>query len=252
MNHIRATNIQRMCFHDGPGIRTTVFLKGCSLHCPWCSNPENINYEIENEYGIDYSTEQLYNELIKDRVFWEEKDEHGLSGGVTFSGGEPLIQATALKEVLMMLKNHGISVAVESSMHVPYELMKSVIDYIDYVIVDVKILDNDICDKILGGDLKQYYDNIAWLYEHGKINLFRVPCCVEYTMTVDNKKALLDFLGRFKGVPVEIFKIHQLAESKYKKLGIDMWRPEPVTDSDMNHFLEQLTGAGVAAKIVEI
>ena len=97
---ILITNIQRMCFHDGPGIRTTVFLKGCNLHCPWCANPENISalpqaYERDGRkglYGKEFSEEELLKEVLKDRRFYED------GGGVTFSGGEPLLQIKALKK----------------------------------------------------------------------------------------------------------------------------------------------------------
>ena len=82
------TNIQRFSLHDGPGIRTTVFLKGCSIKCPWCSNPENIkNYPevyykdgVKGIYGKEFSLDEIYAEIVKDRVFYED------NGGVTFSG----------------------------------------------------------------------------------------------------------------------------------------------------------------------
>lgn len=87
------TNIQRFSLHDGPGIRTTVFMKGCSLRCPWCSNPENLNpypekytkKGINGIYGREYTCDEVYYEIIKDRAFY------GSDGGVTFSGGRSLI-----------------------------------------------------------------------------------------------------------------------------------------------------------------
>ena len=95
-----------MCFHDGPGIRTTVFLKGCSIHCPWCSNPENVRYDIENyqteyekgECGRDYEPHSLCKELLKDKKYC------GDAGGITFSGGEALVQINELLPVLKFLK----------------------------------------------------------------------------------------------------------------------------------------------------
>lgn len=107
---VRITNIQHFSLQDGMGIRTTVFLKGCNLNCPWCSNPENISFEIENyhhdnqsEYfGYDISLEDLEKEILKDEVFY------GDDGGVTFSGGEPLLQIKEFKPLLKSLKNKNI------------------------------------------------------------------------------------------------------------------------------------------------
>lgn len=105
------TNIQRFSLHDGPGIRTTIFLKGCSLRCPWCSNPENIKpypekyYKdgIEGIYGKNYTCDEVYNEIIKDRAFYDE------NGGVTFSGGEALLYVNELLPLLEKLKKERIS-----------------------------------------------------------------------------------------------------------------------------------------------
>lgn len=105
------TNIQRFSLHDGPGIRTTIFLKGCSLRCPWCSNPENIKpypekyYKdgIEGIYGKNYTCDEVYNEIIKDRAFYDE------NGGVTFSGGEALLYVNELLPLLEKLKKERIT-----------------------------------------------------------------------------------------------------------------------------------------------
>ena len=102
---ILITNVQRFSLHDGPGIRTTVFLKGCSLHCPWCANPENIDFVIEPYIKDDINTtigqyvscDELYELIMRDKVFYD-------GGGVTFSGGEALIQMDVLKPLLERLK----------------------------------------------------------------------------------------------------------------------------------------------------
>ena len=133
------TNIQRMCFHDGPGIRTTVFTKGCSVHCPWCSNPENISFEpeiyekdgIQGIYGREYTAAELEYILLKDRDFWGE------DGGVTFSGGEALMQAEALADILIRLKELRVHIALETALFVQGENLQRVLPYIDYVIADL-------------------------------------------------------------------------------------------------------------------
>ena len=104
--NLRLTNIQRFSTYDGPGIRTTLFTKGCGIRCPWCSNPENLSYEIQGyltdrgtmkQYGKDYSVPELYKICMKD---WEY---YGSEGGVTASGGEALLQAEALTELFSLL-----------------------------------------------------------------------------------------------------------------------------------------------------
>ena len=130
---ILITNIQRFSLHDGPGIRTTVFLKGCSLRCPWCSNPENlvgvqqkyIKDGVEGVYGKWYTNDDLYKEIMKDKEFYNVVDSPSekisttslllsphlldkLPGGVTFSGGECLLWIDKLEEILGRLKEEGI------------------------------------------------------------------------------------------------------------------------------------------------
>ena len=137
------TNIQRFSLHDGPGIRTTIFLKGCSLRCPWCANPENIKpypekyYKdgIEGIYGKNYTYDEVYNEIIKDRAFYDE------NGGVTFSGGEALLYVNEILPLLEKLKKERITIAVETCLFIPTENLRRVIPYIDYFYVDMKILD---------------------------------------------------------------------------------------------------------------
>ena len=125
------TNIQRFSLHDGPGIRTTVFLKGCSIRCPWCSNPENINHQIERYvkdgkegfYGKEYSVDEVIKEVLKDKIFYED------NGGVTFSGGEALLYAKELLPLMQQIKQNNILIAVESSLFVPSSYLEMVIPY---------------------------------------------------------------------------------------------------------------------------
>ena len=104
---VRITNIQHFSLHDGSGIRTAVFLKGCNLTCPWCCNPENMNFEIEkydynnknDSFGYDISLEDLEREILKDEIYFAEG-----KGGVTFSGGEPFLQIKSLKPLIIIRK----------------------------------------------------------------------------------------------------------------------------------------------------
>ena len=151
MANILLTNIQRFSLHDGPGIRTTVFLKGCSLRCPWCSNPENLNPNPEKYvnnglsgvYGREYNTDELYIEVVKDLAFydgdWSSLELEEMPGGVTFSGGECLLQMDRLEPLLERLKAEKIHTAVETCLFAPAYQLSIAIKYIDLFYVDIKI-----------------------------------------------------------------------------------------------------------------
>ena len=248
------SNIQRMSFHDGPGIRTTVFLKGCNLHCPWCANPENISFKIQEYmdngksgiYGKEYSVEELFEEILKDRLFW------GDDGGITFSGGDPLMHSKELVPLLSKLKEQEIHIAVETALFVPSEHIEITLPYIDYYIIDIKILDEDICGKVLGGKLDDYLNNVKLLHRMGKNMLFRIPCNIEYTMSVDNKSRILDFLMEYSDIKVQLFAIHDLAKKKYESLEKKMWEHDTVDESQLIEFIDLLIDKGIDAEIIKI
>ena len=172
MNKIRITSIQRGCVYDGPGVRTTVFLKGCSLHCPWCCNPETISQSqqwfcddskclVKNgmksnlcqncircggeskeqncPFGVltpvsdEIEAKQLVELLLKD------KELYGESGGVTFSGGEPLLQAEVLLPVLQVLRKADVNIAFESTLFVPSKKLEIILSQTNTMIVDLKL-----------------------------------------------------------------------------------------------------------------
>lgn len=243
-----------MCFHDGPGIRTTVFTKGCGLRCPWCSNPENLSfipeeYEkngVKGIYGEEYGPDELTEILLKDRDFWGE------DGGVTFSGGEALMQAEALEGVLKRLKAISVHIAAETALFVSPGDLQKVLPYIDDVIADIKILDSRICREVLGGELSIYLDNVKTVYESGKLKLFRIPCCEEYTFTEDNRKRISDFLQEYPGIPVQVFAIHSLGEGKYQSLGRAMWKTEKIERQKLEDYCLELEKFGICGEVIQI
>lgn len=221
---VRITNIQHFSLDDGPGIRTTVFLKGCNLTCPWCCNPENINFEIESyihnnqkeSFGYDIPLEELEKEILKDEVFYSEND-----GGVTFSGGEPLLQIKELEPLLKSLRTKNINICFETALSVPSELLEIAIDYADEIFIDVKILDKNDAKKVLNLDIDLYYENLELINSSNidKDNVtFRIPLNNEYTLKEENIKLILKLIERYPNFKVEIFKTHNLAESKYGSL----------------------------------
>ena len=198
---VRVTNIQRFSLQDGPGIRTTIFLKGCSLKCPWCSNPENIDFSIQEYnyngkigvYGYDIDLEKLYDEIIKDKKYFIN------NGGVTFSGGEALLQFDIIEPLLKKLKKNNINICVETCLVAPLKNLKIAIKYVDEFFVDIKLLDKKIFNKIIKGNYDLYKSNIDYLFkffDNNKIT-FRMPIPSEYTFLEDNIKELEKFLSLY-------------------------------------------------------
>lgn len=228
---VLVTNVQRFSLHDGPGIRTTVFCKGCSLRCPWCANPENLVPRPEpyikdgqtGTYGRYMTCEELFNEVMKDKIFYDQKEQAGVlvgvPGGVTFSGGEPLLQIKALAPLLAQLKENGVHLCVETALFVPEEALVCALPYIDLFYVDVKILDAAQCKHTLGGSLEQYEANVAALFAAAKPVVFRVPVIGGYTDGETNRQAVAEFIKRWRPMKVELIKEHHLGESKYISLG---------------------------------
>lgn len=252
---VRLTNIQRFCLNDGPGIRTTVFLKGCNLRCPWCANPENMKFDrevYENKskkgiYGIDMDDADLFNEIIKDKSYFLQS-----GGGVTFSGGEALLQSKVLLPLLIKLKEEGINVCFETALMVPTELVREIISYVDLFIVDIKILDKDKAREVLKGDIQLYYDNLELLKSMKKDIIFRIPLVKGYTINDGNIEKIIELLSQFVGYKVEIFKIHNLAESKYASLGLEMKKLELVSDNEINKLSKRLSELGINVEIIRI
>lgn len=237
------TNIQRFSLHDGPGIRTTVFLKGCSLRCPWCSNPENIKTYpekyckdgVEGIYGKKYTCDEIYDEIVKDRVFYEE------NGGVTFSGGEPLLYVDELLPLMKKLKKEKITIAVETCLFVPTEKLERVIPYINYFYVDMKILDKNHCKSVTKGNLDLYKTNFILLTSQRLITV-RIPVIGHYTDDDENKIAIIDEIKKFEKsiLKIELIKGHNLSESKYRSLGISSPQYHEVSDTSLIKYKEMI------------
>lgn len=288
-NKLIVNSIQRSCFHDGPGIRTTVFLHSCSLKCPWCSNPEcsmtNYRYVINNRcrksngkciYNIDcpstnnkesnddlknfidkcpvlaiennfriYSIDELKETLVQDKFLFDT------DGGITFSGGEPLLQSYNLGALIRELKKEQINIAVETCLFVEQENLLSVVDDIDLFIVDLKILDAKECSKILGGDLKEFLNNIEILFAKKKDVIFRVPLIKPYITNKNNMSLIYKFLTRYKPLKVELLKGHNLAKEKYQKLGIEYKLVSTINETEINDILKEITRIGINATIID-
>lgn len=278
--NILLTNIQRFSLHDGPGIRTTVFLKGCSLRCPWCSNPENLeahpqNYikdGLEGTYGKYYSAAELVAECLKDKIFFEgalnspelwnittsEKIDH-LPGGVTFSGGEALLQMEALAPVIKDLHGQGIHIAVETCLFVPESNVIEALNLIDFFYIDMKILNQERCSSIEHGNLEVYLSNLdkvlTWTdgNKHHKPVVIRIPIIGNRTDDVENRKMAHELISRYRGsvLKIELIKEHNLAESKYKSLNMQM-DFHGVDDGLMEVYKKELSDLNIPIEVCKI
>lgn len=236
---VRITDIQHFSLHDGPGIRTTVFLKGCNLRCPWCANPECISSKIQGEFGYDISLEELENEILKDEPYYKT------GGGVTFSGGEPLLQVKCLEPLLKSLKLKNINICFETALFILKDYLTIANLYADEFIVDIKMLNPENSKTVLKGDVNQYLDNIK-LLDLNKTT-FRIPV-TEYSL--NDEKLILEFIKQFTPKKLEIFKLHNLAKRKYQILNKDFYHKE-VSDNEINDFRNKLNEI-VPTEIIEI
>ena len=220
MKEGRIFEIREFTLHDGPGVRTTVFFKGCPLRCAWCHNPEGQSFDIETmsrkdgtliQCGRDWDAAALADELLKNADIMKPS-----GGGVTFSGGEPLAQAEFLLELIPLLKEKGVHVAIETSGYAPSGTYRSVVSQMDFVFQDVKCLDLGLFRRLTGGDLGVVLANIAWLRESGVPFAFRVPCIPGIGDPAEARAAFAAFAD---GAKIEFLPYNQAAGAKYPMLG---------------------------------
>ncbi|MEZ5082064.1 MAG: glycyl-radical enzyme activating protein [Bacteroidales bacterium] len=212
-------NIQRFSVHDGPGIRTTVFLKGCPLDCWWCHNPEGRYVGLDNKngnsVGKEYSVDEVMVILEKDRIFYDES-----GGGVTFSGGEPLSQTDFLFEVLKRCKHDGIKTAVDTSGYSSKESFEKIIPFTDLVLFDLKIIDNTKHKKFTDVENHIILSNFEFVLKKAKRVIVRFPLIPGITMTTQNIDKVINYLKKTETKPeVNILPFHRIAEGKYLKNG---------------------------------
>lgn len=224
-------DIKKFSIHDGPGIRTTVFFKGCSLDCWWCHNPESIRKipekiiinlpgnsdklcdDSEVVFGREYSVKELLGEIIKDRVFYDES-----GGGVTFSGGEPLLQIDFLKEILQLCRDSGIQTAVDTSGYAGKSSIVQIYDYTDIFLFDLKILDDELHCNFTGVSNRLILSNLKYLSEKGNKVIVRIPLIPGITDTKENLSSIADHLLKLRNIKkIDLLPYNEIAGSKYKR-----------------------------------
>jgi pyruvate formate lyase activating enzyme len=268
--HANIVNVQRFSLHDGPGIRTVVFFKGCSLRCRWCANPECISpvpelgfskalcnqcgncfSECTKEaleptkngmlllnrgrcthcgqcvgvcpqkalviYGKAVTLEELFEEVQRDQIFYNQSD-----GGITVSGGEPMLQADFVLALFKLCTGAGLTTAVETCGYIKSDLFQRVLEYTDYVLYDLKSLEKQRHLELTGKPNRLILNNARIAAGSGVRVQFRLPLIPGLNDGPENVKMTADFLrqlGKDKPFPIELMPYHRLGIGKYEALG---------------------------------
>ncbi len=252
-------DIERNSFVDGPGIRTTVFFKGCNLKCAWCHNPESQGFKPQMMFyrdkckgcgkckdicptpdnctlcgkctlycpvdarkvcGKEYTVDEVFAEIIKDKSFYENS-----GGGVTFSGGECMLQIEFLVIILKKCKENGIHTAVDTAGHIPFEGFEKILPYTDLFLYDIKCLDNEKHKKYVGVENQRILENLKRLFEMNAKIWIRIPVVSGINDSVAEMQAIQAFLQKC-GNPekVELLPYHAMGENKYAAIGRSVQR----------------------------
>lgn len=293
-------DIERFGVHDGPGLRTVVFLKGCPLSCRWCQNPEGISarpslvhskkdcigcgtcaaeefsdavvFDQEKRIPVfktlpaDFDARQLIascparairingrwmdenellKEVLKDQVFYQN------SGGVTFSGGEPLVQAEHLLNVLKVMKKHHIQTAIESSFYADWARIEPLLEDLDVIYTDLKIFDDSFHQKMTGVSNQKIKDNLSRLLqsEHASKVIVRTPLIPGITDSEENIASIAGFLFSLNpDVRYEMLNYNPLCKAKYPVSGRGFRLPEdlkPLSSSQADRLYETAEQNGI-------
>ncbi len=261
-------DIQHFSIYDGPGIRTTVFMKGCSLNCEWCHNPESIKSKKEvqtyffkcigcgrcfevcpqgahkiidserfydreiclscgkctsNCYsgalvmtGSEMTLEEVIEEISRDLPFYSDSE-----GGVTFSGGEPLLQNKFVSKALEICRGKGIHTAVDTAGNIPYNAIEEVIPYTNLFLYDIKTMDSDVHKKFTGAGNGRILDNLSKLSKTGIPIRIRIPVIPGVNASMSDMVSIADFCTVLNNIEaVEPLAYHSLGAGKLESMGI--------------------------------
>ena len=292
-------NIMKYAVHDGPGIRTTVFLKGCPLNCWWCHNPESqelkpqltffpnrcigcmdcisackenaitvVNGTIVTDLnkcknngdctlvcfaearemaGKSMSVDEVVKEVLKDKVFYDES-----GGGVTFSGGEPLMQSSFLLEVLKELKELGIHTTIDTCGFASSEVVKEVAQLTDLFLFDLKHTNSEKHKKYTGVSNNLILENLNMLDKMGKNIIIRIPVIPGFNNSKEELEDFKSYINTLKNVKeVNLLPYHSIGQEKYNRIGkpYKMKGVKEPSEEDMEEAAILMDCCGVKVKI---
>lgn len=272
------TNVQRYSLHDGGGIRTTVFLKGCPFTCPWCCNPENLSAAPEVSFkerlcmgcsrrepgglcatapedcptgaktllGEELSVDDVMDRVLRDAAFYEES-----GGGLTVSGGEALLWQPFVRALLGRAKAEGLGTAVETTLALPMADPAGLAAVCDRWLVDFKVADRDRSVGVCRIDPEVRDRNLAHLRGLGADVVARMPIVPGHTDSPENVAANLDAVGAAGLTRVDVLPFHQLGSAKYDSLGLDyaMGNVPQLSEADVAWVVDEARARGLDARV---
>lgn len=259
MSHYNTTgrifNIQRFSIHDGPGIRTIVFFKGCFMRCAWCCNPESQAYEIETlvengkpkTVGKDVTVEEIMPELLADIHYYRRS-----GGGITLSGGEILGQPDFARDLLRACKENGLHTAVESTANAPFESIEKILPYLDLYLMDIKHMDSAKHKEFTAAPNERILENAKRIASSGVELIIRTPVVPTFNDTAEEIRAISKFAATLPGVKEHhLLPYHRLGSDKYAELGRNyaLKELEPPTRERMEYLLSIAEESGLKCQI---
>lgn len=250
----RIFDIQRFSVHDGPGIRTIVFLKGCYLRCKWCCNPEGQEYNIQSltmngktkTVGEDITVEEVLERIESDRIYYQRS-----GGGLTLSGGECLAQFEFARDLLKAAKERGFTTAIESTSFCSYEKIEQLIPYLDTYLMDIKHMNSKKHKAFTGQNNELILANAKRIAKDFKRLIIRTPIIPTFNDTIDEVREIAKYASSIGVKEMHILPYHRLGRDKYYGLGrtYSLEEIEPPSKELMNKLLEVVKQEGLIAQI---
>lgn len=243
-------DIQRNSFLDGPGIRTTVFLKGCCLRCRWCHNPESflnrpqtvmLPNGIKKCYGQEMSVEEVFAVVKCDKPFYDES-----KGGVTLSGGEPALFPHFVAELFRLCHGQGINTAVETNGYPPWENFACFVKDTDIFLFDYKLTDPYSHQYWTGAELAPILANLKQLVALNKKIILRCPLIPKVNTDEDHLKGIVKLANTYK-LPVQLMPFHATCRDKWKALGLsyEFAQTPSLTKAELEKISSKLLALGL-------
>lgn len=221
----RIFDVQKFSVHDGPGIRTIIFLKGCALRCRWCCNPESQKFEIqtmmqngkEKTVGRDVTVAEVLEIVKQDMPYYRRS-----GGGMTLSGGEMLCQSEFAYALLRSAKEAAINTAVETTGFAPWEKIEKLLPYIDTVLMDIKHTDSAKHKEFTTQPNERILENAVKIAENAKKLIIRVPVIPTFNDTEAEIASIAKFASTLRNVSeINLLPYHNFGKDKYDGLGRD-------------------------------
>lgn len=261
-------DITRCSIHDGPGIRTAVFLKGCNMRCAWCHNPETVapypEWILHPEKcihcgmchsgcysgarvlcGRDYTVDQIMKEILLDKPYYSK------DGGLTISGGEPLVQPVFTHAVLKAAQDYGIGTAIESNLSVPWRIAKEVVDVCDILMVDLKLWDEEKHRRWTGQSNSVTKKNLEALAKTGKPLILRTPVIPGVNDMPEEIGEIAAFAKRLSNLLYyELLPYHSMSYAKGSiENGFRPTRFQEINAGEVNELARAAKSCGMVVKV---